>query len=61
VSQTPDEDILRQMFLTKGIKDSNVSQQYSAQRLQTLAAWLDNVLEKEYQLNWNRTPQQFGF
>lgn len=59
VSQTPDEDILRQMFLTKGVSDRNVSQQYNSERLATLASWMTNVLEKEMQLKWNRTPQSY--
>jgi hypothetical protein len=59
ISQTPDEDILRQMFLTRGISDRNVSQQYNAERLETLGAWMSNVLEKEMQVKWNRTPRPF--
>lgn len=60
VDQTPEEDILRQMFLVKGIKDTNVSQQYNAQRLNTLAAWMDKVLSEEMQLKWNRPPRAYG-
>jgi hypothetical protein len=60
ISQTPDEEILRQMFLTKGVSDRNVSQQYNSERLQTLDTWLSNVVNEEMQLKWNRQPQQFG-
>jgi hypothetical protein len=59
ISQTPDEDILRQMFLTRGVTDRNVSQQYNEERLRTLGAWLDNVLDKEMQVKWNRPPQRY--
>jgi hypothetical protein len=59
IEQTPEEDILRQMFLTRGINDRNVSQQYNAERLETLGAWLNNVFSKEMQIKWNRTPHQF--
>lgn len=60
ISQTPQEDILRQMFLTKGITDQNVSQQYNQQRMQSLETWLDNVVNKEMQRKWNRRPQSYS-
>jgi hypothetical protein len=60
IEQTPKEDILRQMFLARGVNDRNISQQYASERVQTIGEWMDNVVTKEMQVNWNRTPQQFG-
>jgi hypothetical protein len=47
------------MFLTRGINDRNVSQQYNAARLETLGSWMNDVLEKDMQVKWNRAPQPF--
>jgi len=58
VSQTPDEDVLRQMFMLRGIHDPNVMMQYRSDRGQQLRTWFTN-LEKEMQVNWNRPPQPF--
>jgi hypothetical protein len=60
IEQSPEEDVLREMFLAKGVNDRNVSQQFNAERLATVESWVANVLLKEYQLKWNRNPTQFG-
>jgi hypothetical protein len=60
IEQKPDEDVLREMFLARGIADPNVSQQYNTERRGVLEAWIANVLFKEYQLKWNRNPIQYG-
>jgi hypothetical protein len=53
VSQTPEEDVLRRMFLVQGLNNQAVMQQIRNARMLELNQWLANV-QDEMQVKWNR-------
>lgn len=58
ISQTPSEEVLRSLFLARGVMDPNIAMQYASDRRQQFESWFEN-LEKEMQVTWNRDPHNF--
>jgi hypothetical protein len=58
ISETPNEETLRGMFMARGIDSLEMGQQYARERLEQFQLWMEN-LEKEMQVVWHRSPQGF--
>jgi len=60
LSQTPTEELMQTLFMTRGLADRNIAQLHVAERMGMVNTWVNNLLEKEFVVHWNRTPQQYS-